>query len=302
MTRTMSTASAPSCAWCGHPLDATAGGPARVAHCARCGAGTTLPELTPAEIQAAYGDWYRPSSGRFAGGGDRLLRASRARLARRLDRIAPPGPVLDVGAGDGTLLDALAKHGREAVGLEPEPTRSDIRSDDVVEVDGTWSAVVFWHSLEHLPNAAAALAHAARLLPNGGVIVIAIPNFESLQARLFGQGWLPLDLPRHRVHIPGRALTARLEELGLEVTLVSSWRGGQVAFGWVHGLTGLLPGLPDLYDAIRKPAARQRRTNSLGRVLALVAAAALLPLALACTAVEVLTRRGGTIYVEATSR
>ena len=84
-----------------------------------------------------------------------------------------------------------------------------------------------------------------------------MPNPASLQARAFGERWLALDLPRHLVHVPAPALLARLRELGLSVERVSYLRGGQVVFGWLHGLVGALPGHPDLYDAIRRPEARR---------------------------------------------
>ncbi len=137
------------------------------------------------------------------------------------------------------------------------------------------------------------------LLEPGGIAVVAIPNPDSLQARAFGDRWLHLDLPLHLVHIPAPALLARLRELGMRIERVSYLRGGQVVFGWLHGIVGLLPGHPDLYDAIRRPEAR-RRPLSPGRRLAVLAAGALaLVPAAACALVEAAMRRGGTVYVEA---
>jgi hypothetical protein len=80
---------------------------------------------------------------------------------------------------------------------------------------------------------------------------------------------------------------------------VSYLRGGQVLFGWLHGLVGWLPGHPDLYDAIRRNEARQEAQSGAFRLYALAAAVAALPAALVGTAIEVATRSGGTIYVEA---
>ncbi len=247
----------------------------------------------------AYGDWYRPDTGRFGGLGDRILAVSRSRLARRLDRIAPPGPALDVGCGDGTLLRALAATGRLAEGIERGGSAPGIRAGDVTEVEGGWSAIVFWHSLEHLRNPGAAVAHAAAVLAPGGVLIVAVPNWDSLQARLFGARWFALDLPRHLVHLPAAALTERLEQLGLRVERVSHWRGGQLVFGWLHGLVGRLPGTPDLYDAIRQTTARRAAISPSARAAALIAAMLLWPAAVLAAAAETLARRGGTVYVEA---
>jgi hypothetical protein len=253
----------------------------------------------PEELAAAYDNWYRPPAGRFAGPGDALLRATRGRLARRLDRIAPPGPILDVGSGDGALLDALRRRGREAVGLERGAERDDTRELEIAEVGGRWAGIVFWHSLEHLLGAGAALGHAASVLERRGVVVIAMPNAASIQAAVFGDRWLALDLPRHLVHVPAPALLARLEREGLQVERVSFARGGQVVFGWLHGLVGRLPGHPDLYDAIRRPEARRNSLSTPARAGALVAAVILLPAAAACALLETAMRRGGTTYVEA---
>jgi len=287
------------CAWCDHQFDRADQHLTGRVRCARCGVATTSPWPSDEQLSEAYADWYRPTSGRFSGLGDKVIRRTRSALADRLHRILPPGPVLDVGAGDGTLVEAFVRHGREAVGLEPYASGPHIRNAEVEEVDGTWSAVIFWHSLEHLRQPARALSHAATLLSLGGTLIIAVPNATSMQARAFGDRWLALDLPRHLVHLSPPALLAKIEALGLRVERVSYMRGGQVVFGWVHGFVGKLPGHPDLYDAIRRGAARQAAQSPALRLYALGAAVAALPFALAATVVEVTARSGGTIYIEA---
>lgn len=288
-----------ACAWCGAAVDS---GSARLAgrvRCARCGVANTSPWPTDAVLEEAYRSWYRPESGRFSGVGDQLLRRTRGRLARRLDRIAPPGGVLDVGAGDGSLLDALAARGRRALGLEREATRPDVRTAEVTELADSWSAIVFWHSLEHMRNPGEQIRRAAELLEPQGVLVVAVPNADSLQARLFGDRWLALDLPRHLVHLPAHALIERLRSHSLNVERVSYWRGGQVVFGWLHGLVGALPGDLDLYDAIRRPEAQSTPRSTENRLLTVIAGTMLAPLAMTAAAVEIAAGRGGTVYVEA---
>lgn len=266
--------------------------------CPGCGSQTTDPMPSSEELAVAYGNWYRPDEGRFSGIGDRILRRLRGRGAIRLDQIAPPGRILDVGCGDGTLIEALQARGREAIGLERESEREDVLDLDISEVEGEYAAIVFWHSLEHLPDPRGAVAHAHRLLMPGGVVVIAVPNIASPQARLFGDRWLALDLPRHLVHLSDRALSAGVAETGFAVEHTSPVRGGQVVFGWLHGLVGKLPGHPDLYDAIRRPEARTEPMTAGRRLYALCAATLLLPLAVLGAAVEGMTGHSGTAYVE----
>jgi SAM-dependent methyltransferase len=290
----------PTCAWCGAPLEAAAARLAGRIRCQRCGAATTVPGPTAAELAAAYGEWYRPSSSRrFTFAGDALLNRTRGALASRIDAVAPPGPVLDVGAGDGVLLDALKRRGRDAVGLERESRRPDVRDEPLVELEGEWAAVVFWHSLEHIPEAGDAIHQAARLLAPGGVVAVAVPNSDSLQARAFGNRWLHLDRPRHLVHLTARSLTAGLEREGLRIERVSHVRGGQIVIGWLDGLVGSLPGGLRLYQTLRRPDARDAPIGRGARVATIAAALALLPVAAACSVAEIALRRGGTVYVEA---
>ena len=269
-----------------------------VRRCPHCRVGVTRPQPSPETLDAAYADWYRPDDGRFSGPGDAVLQRTRATLAQRIDKIAPPGRVLDVGAGDGGLVAALRARGREALGLERAARSEHVVDGTVEDVGGGWAAIVLWHSLEHLTTAGATFDAAAKALKPGGVLLIAVPDLDSVQARRFGHRWLALDLPRHVVHLSADALTTRARERGLQVERVSAWRGGQVVFGWLHGLVGRLPGAPDLYDAVRRPEARQRPLTTRTRLAVLGAGTALLPVAAAAAAGEVLSGHAGTTYVE----
>ncbi len=297
-TEAVATSSPSRCAWCGAPL---AEGSTRLGgriECGRCGAATTDPWPTDEELAAAYGDWYRPEGRRFAFAGDLILSSTRGLTAGRIDSIAPPGPVLDVGAGDGTLLDALHRHGREATGLERSSERPDIRDATLAELDGEWAAVIFWHSLEHLPDPGEAIDQAARLLKPGGVVAVAVPNGESLQAAAFGDRWLHLDIPRHLSHLSATSLKRGLRDAGFEIERTSFTRGGQIVIGWLDGLVGKLPGHPSLYQALRRSGARKSEQSPALRALAIGAAILLLPVAAIAAAAEVMLRRGGTVYVE----
>jgi 2-polyprenyl-3-methyl-5-hydroxy-6-metoxy-1,4-benzoquinol methylase len=287
------------CAWCEHVFDSGDQYLHGRVKCSQCGVATTSPWPSDAQLAEAYGDWYRPKSGRFSGLGDKVLHRLRATLANRLHRTLPPGPILDVGAGDGNLVEAFVRHGRDAVGLEPYGSGPHIRQAEVEDLDGSWSAVIFWHSLEHVRHPTRALSHAATLVAPGGKMIVAVPNAASLQARAFGDRWFALDLPRHLTHISPAALVSKIQEAGLQVEHVSYYRGGQVVFGWVHGLVGLLPGHPDLYDVIRRNEAQSVKQSLPVRLYALAAGVAVLPVAVVASVIEVATHAGGTVCVQA---
>lgn len=299
----MSAGSAPRCAWCGAVARLSAG---RLAECDVCGAATTWPPPDDDELEAAYAGFYRPASGRFSGGGDGILRHTRGVLAGRLDRLAPPGPILDVGSGEGALLEALIAHGRAPVGLEQgeQAARShlDVRAIEIVDFDdrsGEWAAVVFWHALEHLRDPRRAIHQASKLLAPSGLLVIAAPNRDSWQARSLKERWFALDLPRHLVHLPARTLVEGVRGCCLTVERISFWRGGQVVYGWLDGLVSTLPSHPSLYDAIRQSEARGETLTSRRRMTTLLAGTMLVPVAAALAGAEIAARSGGTIYIEA---
>lgn len=291
---------ATTCTWCDKALGPEAGRSIGRTFCPACGTATTDPLPDPESLDAAYGDWYWPGTGkRFGLVGDALLRRSRASMAGRIDVVAPAGPVLDVGAGEGTLIDALKALGREATGLERLPSREDIVDlslDQVPEKD--FAAIVFWHSLEHLPDSGAVIRAAAERLAPGGFVFIAVPDVDSPQARAFGDSWLHLDLPRHLVHLTTGSLKTGLRERGIEPVHVSRTRGGQNLIGWLDGLVSRLPGRLDLYQSLRRREARRIKMDPARRAASILAGVLLAPVALVCATVEIVSGRSGTVYIE----
>lgn len=96
-----------------------------------------------------------------------------------------------------------------------------IRTDDPIATltaDNTrYDAIAMWHSIEHVPEPWRLLELAAERLRPGGVLLVATPNPESAQARLFGRGWFHLDAPRHLHLLPMSMVQEIGERQGLEL-------------------------------------------------------------------------------------
>jgi SAM-dependent methyltransferase len=152
-------------------------------------------------------------------------------LKRRwaVERLQSPGRLLDVGCATGIFLHEMQLAGWDAVGVEPNRDAADyaqrrfglpvhtgtLRQTELP--DASFDVITLWDVLEHLHTPWADLVEAHRLLADGGLLVIRIPNLESIGARLFGPCWLGWDLPRHLYFLPRRALVAALSRLGFTV-------------------------------------------------------------------------------------
>ncbi len=200
-----------------------------------------FPSLSgPLELAAfyptTYGAYQLPAG--LAGLLSRLIRRLQARSGLRAAPLAPlagrpAGRLLDVGCGRGDLGTWFLRRGWRVVGVEPSVaacalarTRGlDARAGTLAEAalaPGSFDAVVFRQSLEHVPDPAADLARAHAALRVGGLLAISVPNFGCWQRRRFGGRWFHLDLPRHRFHFDAAALCGALARAGFEDIHVST--------------------------------------------------------------------------------
>jgi hypothetical protein len=218
-----------TCAWCEQPTAPALHAVAVPGRCSTCGARTehawSSEEEADDELMARRGG----SGGiRFWPLGEAVRDCTRRRLAARVARAAPSGPVLAVGVGDRVLLEALRRAGRLVTSVD----RAASHEADVTHVGGRYAAVVFWHSLGRLPAPALALEHGAALLKPGGLLAVAQPHRAMRGAHALAQRRLPRDLPRQRVQIPRGVLIERLRRLGLQVEsaglLAASLRQGGI--------------------------------------------------------------------------
>ena len=318
----METGAAPACRLCGGEMRSFLDVDERfsLARCAACSLVSTRPELRAEEIGAFYPpEYYGRRNRRFHPLLERLIVVFRGRRARLVDRRARPGRVLDVGCGRGLLPAQLRRRGREAFGIELSAGAAT-HAREVLGIpvfvgpveespyeEGSFTAVVFWHVLEHLRDPRSALRHARRLLAPEGLLVVAVPNFESLQARVGGRGWFHLDAPRHYHHFGLGVLARLLDEEGFDVAEVSHFALEQNPYGWIQSLLNRL-GLPAnlLYTALKRDGARDVphpvRSAPVSFALTLLALVAVVPLSGILFTAELLLRRGGTVEVWARRR
>ena len=85
----------------------------------------------------------------------------------------PPARVLEIGAGDGALAQALRDAGYEVTAIDPKAQEgSGVEQRALLEQSGTFDAAVAIVSLHHVEPLAESCAHLAGLLVPGGRLVV----------------------------------------------------------------------------------------------------------------------------------
>ena len=155
--------------------------------------------------------------------GRRIMLTYKYAILKR--HLQPNSRLLDIGCGTGSFLSFMKKKEFDVFGVESnvearkiclernivvEPSESKLNSASV-------DAIFLWHVLEHLPQPESSLAIYRAILKSPGLLVIAVPNFESHDSLHYQQDWAALDVPRHLWHFTPKGLMKMAYESGFDL-------------------------------------------------------------------------------------
>lgn len=139
----------------------------------------------------------------------------------------PRGTWLDYGAGAGDFVKYISSKGIRIEGLEPSQTARKTAALQAVKLNdtstltsiehGSLACITLWHVLEHIPDFTTILGTLTKLLVKDGLLVIAVPNYQSLDAKKYGANWAAYDVPRHLWHFTQKDITALAKQLQLDL-------------------------------------------------------------------------------------
>jgi 2-polyprenyl-3-methyl-5-hydroxy-6-metoxy-1,4-benzoquinol methylase len=136
--------------------------------------------------------------------------------------------LLDVGCGTGDFLQIAMNNGWNVFGIEPndqarkianiKSNNSAFKIEKLLEFESnTFDAITLWHVLEHLPNLEEHISIFKRLLKPDGLLIIAVPNYKSYDAKYYKQFWAAYDVPRHLWHFNKQSISKLISKQSFKV-------------------------------------------------------------------------------------
>lgn len=138
------------------------------------------------------------------------------------------GRILDIGAGVGAFAATMKKAGWWVTALEPDENARknaaetfglNLSFPDALYTfsENSFDVITLWHVLEHVHDLQGYWKSFHTCLPKGGKLVVAVPNYTSVDAIHYGAAWAAYDVPRHLYHFSPASMQALATQNGFSL-------------------------------------------------------------------------------------
>ena len=139
-----------------------------------------------------------------------LMLSRKAALVKRISKISK-GVLLDYGTGTGYFAHTMMKKQWQVKAIEKSPqARTFAKEHFGLEVDAetelphypsdAFDVVTLWHVMEHIEHLNEMWKTLHKILKERGVLIVAVPNPDSYDAKKYKEWWAAYDVPRHLWH------------------------------------------------------------------------------------------------------
>ena len=132
--------------------------------------------------------------------------------------------ILDFGCGTGDFIQYLKKKRFKTEGVEPTKLANHKAKEKglkiyncISEVRDTFDVITLFHVLEHVEDYNETLIKLKSRLGADGILVIALPNYNSYDARYYKEKWAAWDVPRHLWHFDRNSVKQLADKHNLEL-------------------------------------------------------------------------------------
>ena len=117
---------------------------------------------------------------------------------------------LDFGSGDQYFMQQLQRRKHNVFGIDPlKPNMSKQVFDSIFNESfdsKKFSCITAWHSLEHVHELENVIKRFYQILDENGIIIVAVPNYQSFDAKFYKSFWAAYDAPRHLWHFDKQSI------------------------------------------------------------------------------------------------
>jgi len=137
-----------------------------------------------------------------------------------IKKYVPRGTWMDYGAGNGAFVKYLKSKSLQAVGYEPSSQARENSTEILKDIehykydDHQYACITMWHVLEHVHELEELIKTHRNHLIEKGTLVIAVPNIDSYDSKVYSAEWAALDTPRHLWHFSENDLKRLFEQNG----------------------------------------------------------------------------------------
>jgi 2-polyprenyl-3-methyl-5-hydroxy-6-metoxy-1,4-benzoquinol methylase len=202
----------------------------RIVRCKNCGLTYTNPWI---ENEIIYQD-----ADYFTELNQYLLRSNEFRsifngILDQVEKYKQEGNLLDIGCGPGLLLDMAQRRGWNVYGFDLSHWAAEysgkefgipVQCCELIDSQyepNSFDVIILNHSLEHMIDPTGVLDITRTILKDSGILVVGVPNIDSLKADIQKARWRSLLPEQHRWHFTPVTLSLLLKNCGYYVISIS---------------------------------------------------------------------------------
>jgi SAM-dependent methyltransferase len=193
--------------------------------CTFCGIGFVHPLPSNESLGNYYNDEYHITLEKYLPAYRKRANQKFSNLCKLIERKIKPGTLLEIGSSYGLFMDAARSRGWKVAGIELDAHACRL-CKEILDLDvycGTpkqfstekkFDLICLLHTIEHDPDCFATLKRIKDLLAENGLLVLTLPNFESLASRFNGPHWEWMIPPAHLFYFNPSTIMQVLSGLG----------------------------------------------------------------------------------------